>query len=97
MTADGQFREAATPATGMDALLAKVFGVALLVAVAAVGLLFASLAVMALGLPLPIALGAWLVAFGTYWWRRRRTRARGEPVASFRFMLLRRSRGGSTH
>jgi len=91
MTPDGQFRDPnPAPPSNMDRALARVGGIALLVAVAAAGLLLASLAVVALGLLLPIALGAGLVAFGTFWWRTQRARARGEPAPSFRFVFLRR-------
>ncbi len=52
-------------------------GAALLLALAAGGLGVVALAFVLLGLLLPIAIGAGLVAFVTIWWRLRRLRARG--------------------
>ena len=78
MTPEGGFREpAAAPKGWLDRALARVGGVALLLAVATGGLVVVALAFVLLGLLLPIAIGAGLVAFVTLWWRLRRLRARG--------------------
>ena len=78
MTPEGGFREpAAAPKGWLDRALARVGGVALLLAVAASGLVVVALAFVLLGLLLPVAIGAGLVAFVSIWWRLRRLRARG--------------------
>jgi hypothetical protein len=88
MTPEGGFREPAPAPRGwFDRLLARVGGVALLLAVAAGGLVVVALAFVLLGLLLPIAIGAGLVAFVTIWWRLRRLRARG---GSLPFVVVRR-------
>ena len=89
MTREGGFREPAAgqPKGGLDRALAQVGGVALLLAVAAGGLVVVALAFVLLGLLLPIAIGAGLVAFVTLWWRLRRLRARGGALP---FVVVRR-------
>ncbi|HYZ33397.1 MAG TPA: hypothetical protein VE684_14095 [Crenalkalicoccus sp.] len=90
MTPEGEFRDPAPmpAATWLDRALARVGGVALLLAAIAGGFVVVALALLFLGLLLPIAVGAGLIAFGTLWWRMRRMRARGaDPV---RFVILRR-------
>jgi hypothetical protein len=78
MTPEGGFREpAAAPKGWLDRALAQVGGAALLLALAAGGLVVVALAFVLLGLLLPIVIGAGLVAFVTIWWRLRRLRARG--------------------
>ena len=78
MTPEGGFREpTAAPKGWLDRTLTQVGGVALLLALAAGGLVVVALAFVLLGLLLPIAIGAGLVAFVTIWWRLRRLRARG--------------------
>ena len=78
MTPEGDFRgPAPAPKGWLDRALARVGGVALLLALAAGGLVVVALAFVLLGLLLPIAIGAGLVAFVTIWWRLRRLRARG--------------------
>lgn len=84
MTPEGAFREpAAAPKGRLDRVLARVGGVALLLAIAAGGLVVVALAVVLLGLLLPIAVGAGLVAFATLWWRLRRFRQRGGGALPF--------------
>lgn len=90
MTADGQFRDPLPPQRGwLDRVLAKVGGVALLVTLAAAGLVVVALAILFVGLLLPVAIGAGLIAFASLWWRMRRLRQAngGQPV---RFVFLRR-------
>ncbi|TCZ61405.1 hypothetical protein [Roseicella aquatilis] len=90
MTPEGEFRDPLPPPRGrLDALLGKVGGVALLLTLAAGGLLLAALAVLFLGLLLPVALGAGLVAFISLWWRMRRLNRAGGGQG-VRFVILRR-------
>ncbi|MBD0275129.1 MAG: hypothetical protein ICV73_24790 [Acetobacteraceae bacterium] len=92
MTPDGGFREPAPGASKgwLDRALARVGGVALLLAIAAGGLVVVALAFVLLGLLLPVAIGAGLVAFVTLWWRLRRLRARGGTPP---FVIVRRQGG----
>jgi Flp pilus assembly protein TadB len=85
MTPEGEFREPAAPAPKgwLDRALARVGGVALLLAVAAGGLVVVALAFVLLGLLLPVVVIAGLVAFVTLWWRLRRLRARGGGALPF--------------
>ena len=88
MTPEGGFREPAPTQKGwLDRVLARVGGAALLLALAAGGLVVVALAFVLLGLLLPVAIGAGLVAFVTIWWRLRRLRARGGGVP---LVILRR-------
>jgi len=89
MTPDGEFRDPLPPRRGwLDRALGRVGGLALLVTLAAGGLLLVSLAILFVGLLLPVLVGAGLVAFISLWWRMRRLRrAGGDPV---RFVVLRR-------
>lgn len=89
MTPDGEFRDPLPPRRSwLDRALGRVGGAALLVAIAAGGLLVVALAILFLGLLLPVVVGAGLVAFGTLWWRARRMRAQsGGPVP---FVVIRR-------
>lgn len=84
MTPEGGFREPAPAPKGwLDRTLDRVGGVALLLALVAGGLVVVALAFVLLGLLLPIAIGAGLVAFVTIWWRVRRLRARGGGALPF--------------
>jgi len=89
MTPEGGFRQPgpAAPKGWLDRVLAQVGGVALLLAIAAGGLVIVALAFVLLGLLLPVAIGAGLVAFVTLWWRLRRLRARGGTLP---FVVVRR-------
>ncbi len=89
MTPEGGFREPApaAPKGRLDRALARVGGVALLLALAAGGLVVVALAFVLLGLLLPIAIGAGLVAFVTLGWRLRRLRGRGGTLP---FVVVRR-------
>ncbi|NKE43955.1 hypothetical protein HB662_04145 [Roseomonas frigidaquae] len=88
MTPDGQFTQPPTPRQPglLDRVLARVGGVALLVALIAGGLVLASLAVVFVGLILPVLLVAGLIGAGSIWWRLRRARQQGRPV----FVVMRR-------
>lgn len=102
MTPEGEFRT--TPqqprrATWLDRALGKVGGLALLAALAAGGLLLVSLAILFIGLLLPVAIGAGLLALGSLWWRGRRLRRQGGgmgggpgsgPGGGIRFVVIRR-------
>jgi hypothetical protein len=103
MTPDGEFRDPLPPPRGgLDAVLGKIGGLALLLTLAVGGLLLVALAVLFVGLLLPVAVGAGLVAFISLWWRMRRLRraagaggsaAAGAPgggPGAVRFVVLRR-------
>ena len=90
MTPEGEFREQrrATP-SALDRFLARTGGIALLVLLAAGGLLLVAVAILFIGLLLPVAIGAALVMAVSIWWRRRRLRRAGlDPNAIF--MVIRR-------
>jgi hypothetical protein len=95
MTPDGEFRDAKgagplPPETWLDRALTRVGSAAAVLAAAAGGFLMIALAIIFLGVLIPILLGAGLIAFGSLWWRLRRARARGEVPPGFRFVVLRR-------
>ena len=94
MTPEGEFRDPLPPRrTWLDRALGRVGGVALLVTLAAGGLLLMALAVVFVGLLLPVLIGAGLVAFVSLWWRVRRARRGGGPgggAGPVRFVILRR-------
>ena len=80
MTPEGEFRDPLPPPRGgLDRALGKVGGVALLLTLAAGGLLLVALAIVFVGLLLPVAIGAGLVATVSLWWRMRRLRRGGSP------------------
>ncbi len=102
MTPDGEFRDnpgsppgtppGAPPAapprvSAFDRALGKLGGLGLLVALGAGGLVLAGLAVLFIGLVLPIMLVAGAVGAGSLWWRLRRMRQQGRDV---RFVVVRR-------
>lgn len=88
MTPDGEFREPPTPPEPglLDRILARVGGAALLVAVVSAGLVLAALAILFVGLILPVLLVASLVGAVSIWWRVRRARQQGQPI----FVVMRR-------
>jgi hypothetical protein len=101
MTPEGEFRDPSPPPfrrTWLDRALGRIGGVALLLTLAAGGLVVVTLAVLLLGLLLPVAIGAGLVAFASLWWRARRLRGRGGPGGGggpgsgggFHFVVIRR-------
>lgn len=79
MTPDGEFREPAPPpAPGrLDRILGRIGGIALLVALAAGGLVFAAVAITFAALALPVLIVAGAVGAGALWWRLRRIRRQG--------------------
>ncbi len=90
MTLDGQFRtapEAPRRRTWLDRALGKLGGVALLLALGAGGLLLAALAVLAVGILLPVVLVAGLVGAGSLYWKLRRA---GMGRQGLRFVVVRR-------
>ncbi len=95
MTPEGEFRDAPamTRASWLDRVLARVGGIALLAALTAGGLALVAIALVFLGLMLPVALVAGLIAFGSLWWRARRMRGQpgaGMPGGAVRFVVVRR-------
>ncbi|MGG5811966.1 hypothetical protein [Falsiroseomonas sp. CW058] len=94
MTPDGEFLEPpgarggpqAKPASALDRALARIGGVALLVALVAGGLVLAGVALLFVGLVLPVLVVAGLVGAGSLWWRLRRARKQG----GLRFVVIRR-------
>ncbi|MDQ1079241.1 hypothetical protein [Pseudoroseomonas cervicalis] len=74
MTPEGEFRDPAPrKASWLDRVLMRLGGVAALVAIVAAGIVVAGIAVAFFALALPVALVAGLVAFGSLWWRARRS------------------------
>ncbi|WP_198376623.1 hypothetical protein [Neoroseomonas rubea] len=93
MTPEGEFRDPVPPrAMGtLDRILARVGAAGILVATIAIGLVLAGLAILAIGILLPIALVAGAVGAGSLWWRIRRARRMGAPPpAGVRFVVIRR-------
>ncbi len=96
MTLDGQFRTApqapAPRRTWLDRALGKVSGLALLLALGAGGLLLVALAVLAIGVLLPVVLVAGVIGVGTLWWKLRRAglRVQGGGGRRMRFVVVRR-------
>jgi Flp pilus assembly protein TadB len=82
MTPEGEFRDPPPPQPrrGLDSLLARLGGVAMLVALSAGGLLLAALALLAIGVLLPIVLAAGAIGALTLWWRSRKARSIGEDT-----------------
>jgi len=82
MTPEGEFRDPPPPPAprGFERVLARLGGVAMLVALAAGGLLLTALALLAIGVLLPIVLAAGAIGAITLWWRLRQARARGESA-----------------
>jgi hypothetical protein len=93
MTPEGEFRdpEPPRPAGALDRLLARLGGAAVLVAVAAGGLVLAGLALLAIGILLPVMLAAGAIGAASLWWRLRRARRAGAAASrQVRVVILRR-------
>lgn len=93
MTPEGEFRD--PPPTGrMDRFLARAGGWAALAAMVATGLVVAALALTALAVLVPVAIGAGLIAYLAFRWRlyrlRRQGGAGGSPGSPLHFVIIRR-------
>ena len=82
MTPEGEFRDPPQPPAprGLEGFVSRLGGVAMLVALSAGGLLLAAVALVAIGVLLPIVLAAGAIGAITIWWRLRKARARGEST-----------------
>jgi len=82
MTPEGEFRDPPLPPAprGFERFLARLGGVATLVALSAGGLLLAAVALLAIGVLLLILLAAGAIGAITIWWPLRKARARGESA-----------------
>ncbi len=91
MTPEGEFRDPAPRprASWLDRAAARVGGVALMVALAAGGLLLVSLALVFIGLLLPVVLVAGSVAAVSLWWRMRKLRRSGATPTRTVFIVRR--------
>jgi len=83
MTPEGEFREPPAP-SGFDRALGRIGGAALLIAIGCAGLALAAVAVLAIGVLLPVALAAGAIGAGSLWWRARRN------PGGVRFVVMRR-------
>ncbi len=88
MTPEGEFRDPPRP-TGLDAVLSRIGGLATLVGGVAGAMLVVALAIVFIGVLIPVVVTAGLIGFGSLWWRARRARQRGE-APGFRFVVIRR-------
>lgn len=86
MTPEGEFTTPPPPPP-MGPVMAGVLRVSLVVAGIAVALLLAALALVAIGILLPILAVAGLVSGGILWWRLRQARRDGRPL---QFVVIRR-------
>lgn len=83
MTPEGEFREAPRR-SWLDRVLARTGGIAMLVLAATLGLVLVAVAILFIGLLIPVAIGAGLIAAVSIWWRRRRMRQAGiQPATIF--------------
>jgi len=83
MTPEGEFRgPQARPASFTDKVMARVGGVAALVALVAGGVVVAGIAIAFFAIALPIAVLAGAVAFGSLWWRMKRAGRQGHAFSS---------------
>lgn len=87
MTPEGEFRDPAPPPAGtLDRILGRVGGIALMVALAAGGLVLAAVVILFAALALPVLIVAGAVGAGSIWWRLRRMRRQGQVP----FVVIRR-------
>jgi hypothetical protein len=89
MTPEGEFRDPPPPPapSTLDRILARVGGVAVLVALATGGLVLAAVAILFAALALPVLIVAGAIGAGSIWWRLRRMRKQGQPMP---FVVIRR-------
>jgi hypothetical protein len=82
MTPEGEFRDPVPPrpASALDRCLARIGGIAVLVALVAGGIVMAGLAIMFAALALPVLILAGAIGAGSIWWRLRRARREGRPI-----------------
>ncbi|WP_237215258.1 hypothetical protein [Falsiroseomonas oryziterrae] len=87
MTPEGEFRDPAPqPAGTLDRILGRVGGIALMVALAAGGLVLAAVVILFAALALPVLIVAGAIGAGSIWWRLRRMRRAGQVP----FVVIRR-------
>lgn len=83
MTPEGEFRGTpARPATLADKVMARVGGVAALVALVAGGVVVAGIAIAFFAIALPIAVLAGAIAFASLWWRMKKAGRQGRGFSS---------------
>jgi uncharacterized RDD family membrane protein YckC len=83
MTPDGEFLDPPPPprpASALDRFLARIGGAAILVALAAGGLVLAGIAIMFAALALPVLIIAGAIGAFSLWWRIRRAQRQGQPI-----------------
>jgi hypothetical protein len=91
MTPDGAFRDPPPRALGtLDRILARMGVLGVMVAAGSVGLVLAALALLAIGILLPVAIVAGAIGAGALWWRARRARRNGTAPRGIRFVIIRR-------
>ena len=93
MTPEGEFRDPVPPRPmgTLDRILARMGALGILVAAGSIGLVLAGLAILAIGILLPVAILAGALGAGSLWWRARRARRNGAPPPQgVRFVIIRR-------
>ncbi len=93
MTPEGEFRDPQPPRPAglLDRALARLGGIAVLVAAAAGGLVLAGVALLAISILLPVMIVAGVVGAASIWWRMRRARQQGGAEARpVRVVVIRR-------
>jgi hypothetical protein len=89
MTPEGEFRDPLPPPAGrFDRALQRVGGVAVLVALAAGGIVLAGIALLFAAIALPVLILAGAIGAGSIWWRLRRMRR--DTPGGLRFVVIRR-------
>lgn len=82
MTPEGEFRGPQARPTGpMDRIMARVGGIAALVALVAGGVVVAGVAIAFFAIALPIAVLAGAIAFASLWWRMKKAGRQGRGFA----------------
>ncbi len=93
MTPEGEFRDPVPPrlAGPLDRALARIGAAGILVAAVAGGVMLVGLAILAIGILLPVVLVAGGIGAASLWWRVRRARRNGTaPPGNVRFVVVRR-------